>query len=256
MDGARPLIGITMRHELETGRFYLQREYGEAVEAAGGAPVHLSLIPEAGYVESVLERLDGVLLPGSASDVDPLRYGREPHRQLGTVHPLRDETDALVLVASGRRRMPLLAICYGMQAWNVSRGGTLIQDIASEVPGAIKHEQGAPRERPSHRVKFEPESLVARLAGGESALVNSHHHQAVETIGADLRATAWTSDGLAEALEETDGTRWALGVQWHPEVGWEKDRLSQAIFRDFVSAARQYSVQRAVLEEPAPARVR
>ena len=256
MDGERPLIGITMRHELETGRFYLQREYGEAVEAAGGAPVHLSLIPEAAYVESVLERLWGVLLPGSASDVDPLRYGREPHRQLGTVHPLRDETDALVLEASERRRLPLLAICYGMQAWNVSRGGTLIQDIATEVPGAIKHEQGAPRERPSHRVRFEPESLVARLAGGESALVNSHHHQAVETIGADLRATAWTSDGLAEALEETGGTRWALGVQWHPEVGWEKDRLSQAIFRDFVSAARQYSVRKSVLEEPAPVRVR
>ena len=146
--------------------------------------------------------------------------------------------------------MPLLAICYGMQAWNVSRGGTLIQDIASEVPGAIKHEQGAPRERPSHRVKFEPESLVARLAGGESALVNSHHHQALETLGADLRATAWSSDGLAEALEETDGTRWALGVQWHPEVGWEKDRLSQAIFRDFVSAARQYGGRQTVLEEP------
>jgi putative glutamine amidotransferase len=252
----RPLIGITMRHELETGRFYLQREYGEAVEAAGGAPVHLSLIPEAGYVESVLERLDGVLLPGSASDVDPLRYGREPQPRLGTVHPLRDETDALVLEVSGRRGMPLLAICYGMQAWNVSRGGTLIQDIASEIPTAIKHEQGAPRDRPSHRVRFDQGSLIKRLAGGESALVNSHHHQALETIGADLRATAWTSDGLAEALEETGGGRWALGVQWHPEVGWEKDRLSLAIFRDFVSAARQYNGQKSSAEEPASARVR
>ena len=251
MDGTTPLIGITMRHELETGRFYLQREYGEAVEAAGGAPVHLSLIPDAGYVESVLQRLDGVLLPGSASDVDPLRYGREPHRRLGTVHPLRDETDALVLEASERRGMPLLAICYGMQAWNVFRGGTLIQDIASEFPSAIKHEQGAPRERPSHRVKFESGSLIERLAGGESSLVNSHHHQALETIGAELRATAWTSDGLVEALEATDGARWALGVQWHPEVGWEKDRLSLAIFHDVVNAARQYGEQKSSAEEPA-----
>lgn len=256
MDGTRPLIGITMRHELETGRFYLQREYGEAVEAAGGTPVHLSLIPDAGYVESVLLRLDGVLLPGSASDVDPLRYGREPHQRLGTVHPLRDETYALVLEASERQGLPLLAICYGMQAWNVFRGGALIQDIAAEVPSAIKHEQGAPRDRHSHRVKFEPDSLIRRLAGGDSALVNSHHHQALETIGADLRATAWTSDGLVEALEETGGARWALGVQWHPEVGWEKDRLSLAIFRDFVSAALQYSEQKSTAQEPAPARVR
>lgn len=256
MDLQRPLIGITMRHELETGRFYLQREYGEAVEASGGAPVHLSLIPRADYVESVLQRLDGILLPGSASDVDPLRYGHEPHRQLSTVHPLRDETDALVLEISERRKMPLLAICYGMQAWNVSRGGTLIQDIASEVPAAIKHEQGAPRERPSHRVKFERESLIARLAEGETTLVNSHHHQALETIGKGLRATAWTSDGLAEALEETEGLRWALGLQWHPEVGWEKDTLSRAIFKNFVSAALEYNEQRSNDEESTFARVR
>ncbi len=256
MDGTRPLIGITMRHELETGRFYLQREYSEAVEASGGAPVHLALIPNADYIESVLQNLEGILLPGSASDVDPLRYGREPHTRLGSVHPLRDETDALVLEVSERRRMPLLAICYGMQAWNVFRGGTLIQDIASEVSGAIKHEQGAPRERPSHRVRLERESLIAQLSGGEAALVNSHHHQALETIGSDLRATAWTADGLAEALEETRGGRWALGVQWHPEVGWEKDRLSRAIFKDFVAAALQFKEQETSRDEPRPARVR
>jgi len=243
MDGDRPLIGITMRQELETGRFYLASAYSEALEASGGAPVHMALIPRAEYIESVLGRLDGILLPGSASDVDPLRYGKEPHRQLGTVHPLRDETDALVLEIAERRGMPLLAICYGMQAWNVFRGGTLIQDIASEVPSAIKHEQGMPRERPSHRVKFERESLISNLAGGESALVNSHHHQALDTIGANLRATAWTSDGLAETLEETSRERWALGVQWHPEVGWVKDNFARAIFQAFVSAALLYKEQ-------------
>src|SRR5918998_459524 len=129
----RPLVGITLRHEIETERFYLARFYSEALEAAGAAPVHLSLIPRAAYVESVVGRLDAVLLPGSASDVDPARYGREPHKRLGGVHPLRDETEALVLEAAERRRLPLLAICYGMQAWNVSRGGALIQDIESEL---------------------------------------------------------------------------------------------------------------------------
>lgn len=241
MRDERPLIGITMRHELETDRFYLAREYSEAVEAAGGAPVHLSLVPRAGYVGSVLGRLDGVLLPGSASDVDPVRYGREPHRRLGSVHPLRDETDLLILSEVERRGLPLFAICFGMQVWNVARGGTLIQDILSEVPEAIKHEQGAPRGRRSHRVRLLAGSRLAGLAGDEGAAVNSHHHQALETVGGGLRATAWTADGLIEAVEETDAERWALGVQWHPEINWQEDAFATALFADFVAAARAFS---------------
>src|SRR4051812_2687806 len=97
MAGERPRIGITMRLELETDRFYLGRDYSEAVEAAGGLPVHLSLIPHGEYLSEVVRGLDGILLPGSDSDVDPLRYGREPRWGLGSVHPLKDETDLLVL---------------------------------------------------------------------------------------------------------------------------------------------------------------
>ncbi|MGH9966956.1 MAG: gamma-glutamyl-gamma-aminobutyrate hydrolase family protein, partial [Pyrinomonadaceae bacterium] len=150
MQNYRPCIGITMRIELETDRFYLSRHYSEAVEAAGGAPLHISLIPNAEHIAGVIDRLDGVLLPGSDSDVDPLRYGHEPHQTLGSVHAIKDETDLLVLDQIEKRRLPLFAICFGMQILNVSRGGTLIQDISSEVPRAIKHEQGAPRDRPSH----------------------------------------------------------------------------------------------------------
>lgn len=233
----RPLIGITMRQEQETERLYLARFYAEAVEAFGGLPLMLPLIPEPEYVGAAVSRMDGVLLPGSASDVDPLRYGREPHARLGSVHPLRDETDLLVLKEVEARRIPLLAICYGMQVWNVSRGGSLIQDIASQVPSAIKHEQGAPRERPSHRVSIHPESFLRSLAGGESALVNSHHHQALEEIGQGLQATAWTSDGLVEAIEDMREGRWAVGVQWHPELSWEKEAFSGALFKYFVKAS-------------------
>jgi putative glutamine amidotransferase len=226
-----------MRHELETERFYLARFYGEAVAAAGGLPVHISLIPDAEVVGEIVSSLDGVLLPGSASDVDPLLYGSEPHAKLGPVHPLKDQTDLLVLRELEARRLPLLAICFGMQVWNVSRGGSLIQDIASEVPRALKHEQGAPRERPSHRLSIKPESLLGSLKGEVSALVNSHHHQALEKIGEGLEASAWSSDGLVEAVEDTRDGRWALGVQWHPELGWEKDGLSIAIFNSFIKAA-------------------
>ena len=137
--------------------------------------------------------------------------------------------------------MPLLAICFGMQILNVSRGGTLIQDIHSLMPGAIKHEQGAPRERPSHRVRLLPGSLLEGLAGDEQALVNSHHHQAIEKVGTRLVATAWTSDGLVEALEDARPDRFALAVQWHPEMGWKRDDFSLRIFRRFIRAAREFS---------------
>src|SRR5882762_7235856 len=232
----RPRIGITMRLELNTDRFYLSRYYSEAIQAAGGAPVHLSLIPQPEYIAAVMESLDGVLLPGSDSDVDPLRYGAQPHPQLGSVVPVKDETDLLVLEEIERRNVPLFAICFGMQILNVFRGGTLIQDIATQLPNSIKHEQGAPRDRPSHTITLANASMLAALAKAESAVVNSHHHQALENVGEDLQATAWASDGLIEAVEDTRPDRFALGVQWHPELGWQDDELSQKLFNEFVKA--------------------
>jgi putative glutamine amidotransferase len=230
-----------MRQELEKERFYLARDYSEAVEAAGGVPLLIPLIPRMEYLASLVAELDGVLLPGSASDVDPQLYGREPHFRLGEVHPLKDETDASVLSEVERLGLPLLAICFGMQIWNVVRGGALIQDIRAQVPEAIKHEQGAPRTRRSHRVRLLEGSRLAELAGGADALVNSHHHQALETLGSELRATAWTSDGLIEAVEDVRPERWALGVQWHPEIAWEQDEFSNALFAEFVRAAKQFA---------------
>lgn len=237
----RPRIGITMRIELETNRFYLARDYSEAVEAAGGIPVHISLIPNKDYVESVMDNLDGVLLPGSDSDVDPQRYGSEPHVKLGSVHPIKDDTDVLVLEAMAKRGTPLLAICFGMQIFNVTCGGTLIQDIESQVPLAIKHQQGSPRDHRSHRVRLLEGSLLSELAGAESVMVNSHHHQAIETIGNGLIATAWTSDGLIEALESPVDDRFVLAVQWHPEIGWQQDQFSKTLFERFVEASRTFA---------------
>jgi putative glutamine amidotransferase len=237
----RPRIGITMRLELETDRFYLSRHYSEAIEATGANPVHISLIPKRDYISGVMDNLDGVLLPGSDSDVDPLRYGAEPHPNLGSVHPVKDETDLLVLEEIERRRMPLLAICFGMQVLNISRGGTLIQDIPSQLPNAIKHQQGAPRDRPSHSVSLAERSVLCALAPAEPVLVNSHHHQAVDNVGRDLIATAWSSDGLIEALEDSRPERFVVAVQWHPELGWKDDPLSEALFARFIAASSQYA---------------
>lgn len=234
-----------MRIELETDRFYLSRYYSEAIEAAGGTPSHISLIPRREYISSIADGLDGVLLPGSDSDIDPVRYAAEPHPALGNVHPVKDETDMLLLDEVEKRGLPLFAICFGMQALNVHRGGTLIQDIPAQMPAAIKHDQGPPRDRPSHRVRLTPESRLAGLANGDCALVNSHHHQAVETVGRDLVATAWTSDGLVEALEDPRADRYVVGVQWHPELGWNRDPFSQALFTRFIGEAKQSAEIRA-----------
>jgi putative glutamine amidotransferase len=238
----RPRIGITMRIELETNRFYLARHYSEAVESAGGLPVHIPLIPNTDYIAAVMSTIDGLLLPGSDSDMDPLRYGREPHLRLGSVHPEKDATDLLALAEAETRAMPVLAICFGIQSLNVSRGGTLIQDIPSQHIDAIKHEQGAPRDRPSHNVRILEESVLHQLAGAKMVAVNSHHHQAIETLGRELLANAWASDGLVEAVEDPRSDRFVLGVQWHPELGWERDNLSQSLFARFVDESRKFAV--------------
>jgi putative glutamine amidotransferase len=135
---------------------------------------------------------------------------------------------------------------------NVSRGGTLIQDINSQVPDAVKHEQGAPRDRPSHRISLSENTRLSNIGGAVDALVNSHHHQAIESVGANLVATAWATDGVVEALEDPRPDRFIVGVQWHPEIGWQNDLLSQRLFRAFVNeAASARSADLASISTPA-----
>ncbi|MBK7934384.1 MAG: gamma-glutamyl-gamma-aminobutyrate hydrolase family protein [Acidobacteria bacterium] len=233
----RPRIGITTRLEIETRRFYLGRDYSDAVEAHGGVPVLINLIPKEGYINGVLDDLDGILLPGSDSDIDPHYFGEQPHANLGSVVTEKDETDLLVLAEVEKRGLPLFAICFGMQALNVSRGGSLIQDIESQVDGHIKHQQGVPRARNSHHIVVEEGSLLGQMsAGNGNVRVNSHHHQAVGRLGNDLKATARASDGIVECIEDTRDGRFVVGVQWHPELSWADDRLSGKLFETFLRA--------------------
>ena len=238
----RPRIGITMRLELETHRFYLGRDYSEVLEACGAIPLHLSLIPKPDYVREALAGMDGVLLPGSNTDLDPHYYGEDPHHRLGTVIPVKDETDQLVLAEVERRGMPLLAICYGMQALNVSRGETLIQDIESQLPQTIKHEQGIPATRASHKLRVAEDSFLSSLDAVRSSngqlRVNSSHHQAIKDVGNQLNAIAWAGDGVIECIQDVRDERFAIGVQWHPELTAGTDELSIEIFERFVDRCR------------------
>lgn len=230
----KPLIGISMRLELSSDRFYLGRDYSEAIEGLGGIPFHISLIPNQQYISAMMDLVDGILLPGSDSDCDPAMYGEEPLPQLGRIVPEKDRTDALILEEVERRRTPLFAICYGMQALNVSRGGSLIQDIGSQVPNCIRHEQGQPRADNTHSIKIEAGSRLGSLGADSEARVNTHHHQAVKTVGRNLRATAWASDGVIECIEDPREDRYVVGVQWHPELSWRTDRLSNSLFEKFL----------------------
>lgn len=238
----RPRIGITMRLELATRRFYLCRDYGEAVEGASGIPIHISLIPKPEYIAEVLADLDGILLPGSNTDIDPHYYGEEPHHQLGTVIPEKDETDMLVLAEAERLNLPFLGICFGMQALNVFRGGTLIQDIESQLPKSIKHEQGAPAHRNSHSLKIAKGNILSELAavkGAKGAIrVNSSHHQAVAKVGKNLKAIAWAKDGVIEGIQDKRKNRFVLGVQWHPEISAGHDDISREIFELFIDKCK------------------
>jgi len=227
-----------MRLDLDTRRFYLGRDYSEAVEAAGAMPVHIPLIPKKDYIDSLVADLDGIFLPGSDSDVDPSRFGEEPHPKLKNVVPEKDQTDLLVLDAAERLGLPVLGICFGMQVLNVSRGGTLVQDIDSQIESGLKHDQGRPLDRHSHSIEIDRESILGSLStvstNGSSLRVNSHHHQAIGKVGRNLKPVAWAKDGVIECIQDERPDRFVLGVQWHPELAWDRDPLSKNIFDRFV----------------------
>jgi putative glutamine amidotransferase len=234
----RPKIGITTRLELDSGRFYLDRRYSEAVEMSGGLPVMIPLIPEEGYIESLFAQIDGLLLPGSNTDIDPAYYNEEPDPALGTVIPEKERTDLLALKYAFEKGIPVLAICFGMQVLNVFCGGSLIQDLRSEGIDAVKHDQGVPYERNSHSVRIDHGLILKSFSSVAEAhgeiRVNSSHHQAVRNIGSGLAAVGYSSDGVVEAIEGVDDGHWVLGVQWHPEMTFSFDPVSKEIFKIFV----------------------
>lgn len=234
----RPVIGITAyAQDAKWGVWHVPAvliplSYVDAVEGAGGRAV---LIPptEVGIAET-LEALDGVVFSGGA-DVDPSRYGAEPHPQTDTPQTRRDAGEMALLEAALERDMPVLAICRGFQLLNVARGGDLIQHLPEEV-GHDEHKQ-VPGEFAVHPVEVKEGTRLAALVGQRSD-VTSHHHQALGRVGEGLVETAWAADGTLEAVEDPD-QRFTVGVQWHPEAGEDA-----ALFEALVAEARQYRAGR------------
>jgi putative glutamine amidotransferase len=219
-------------------RFYLRKQYSEAIVHAGGSPVLIPLIPDKAFADALTADLDGIVLSGSNSDVAPHRYRQEPHPQVGSVLTRRDQTDLLLLEGVFKKRKPLLAICFGIQILNVFLGGTLWQDIPSQIKDAVQHDQTSSEDYHSHSLRIKSGSLLYSLARYSEIRVNSYHHQAIRDLSRKLIPVASSPDGIVEAVELRTKRQFLIGVQWHPEIGWETDSLSQNIFGCFVEAAK------------------
>jgi putative glutamine amidotransferase len=220
-------------------------EYAVAVEAAGGEPVKVALTHSVAELKEMARQADGILLPGSGADIDPVHYGHGREPASANPDPLREQTDRALFEAAEETKKPLLGICFGTQSMNVYYGGTLVQDC-SPVP--VNHRAGR-AVAVAHAVQFSQDSRLGRIlqqAGESTAVddefarvpVNSSHHQAIASPGDSLRVVArCPEDAVIEAVEGSDTKHWLIGVQWHPERTVGTSASSRAIFTDFLKAA-------------------
>jgi putative glutamine amidotransferase len=242
-EATRSWIGIVAYH-LPPGRvsrwlvggYGVPENYVDAIRRAGGRPV---LFPPGGdaAADELLERVDGLVLVGGG-DVEPSRYGGSADATTYGVEPDRDALEIQLLRAADAHGAATLAICRGMQVMNVAFGGSLIAHLPDR-PGMVEHGTPSGEDHRTHPVKTAPDSLLAAATGGDILECSTHHHQGVEELGERLVATAWSDDGLVEAIERPGG--WMLGVQWHPEDTADRDPAQQRLFDSLVERARRKS---------------
>jgi putative glutamine amidotransferase len=246
----RPLIVVTTTlgpggtHNLPSVR--LNAQYLSAIEEPGGTALLLTPAHHPASVGRMVGEAHGLVLTGG-EDVAPALYGQEPHPELGTVIPARDETEIAALWAALQRGIPILAICRGMQLLNVALGGTLFQDLPSQRAGGLLHEQEAPVTHRWHRGSVKPGSGLEAIFGAGELSINSFHHQGVDRLASSLEATVWAEDGLVEGFEGKDHP-WLYGVQWHPERGEAESARNEndpdrRLFRAFVQAATEFAAR-------------
>ncbi len=240
----KPLIGCTTYHKtteqdppLEI--IGLMPSYIEAITAAGGLPVMIPLGLDADTLHAILQRVDGVLLPGGG-DMHPAAYQANGGNKCYGIDEDRDRVEVLVAQTAVSTNTPLFAICRGIQVLNVALGGTLWEDIESEMPNAMAHDhyRKLPRNYLAHTVDIAPNSHLAQLMDARETAVNSLHHQGIRDLAPDLTPTATAADGLIEAVE-IPGHPFVLGVQWHPENLIHDVPQMLSLFKGLVDAAQR-----------------
>lgn len=221
------------------GGYGLPRPYIDALHRAGLQPVILPAVAAADAdPDGILAPFAGLLLAGGG-DIEPARYGAVPHPSEYGIDGERDDLELDLARAALATRVPVLAICRGLQVVNVACGGTLWQHLP-EVEGVDVHGDPTALRSTRHDVDVRPASRLAEAVGRDRVLgCVSHHHQGVAKVGAGLEPAAWAGDGLVEALEPADGDGWLVAVQWHPEVTAGDDPVQQRLFDAFAEQARR-----------------
>ena len=220
-----PIIGISAYSE--DGRCQVNMTYVNSIRMAGGVPVVIPVTGDDAQIAAIIETIDGLVMTGG-EDFDPLKwFGEEPVRGLGEVVPARDDYDVKLIRAAVAKGIPVLGICRGEQLMAVAFGGSLWQDIPSQIPSSyVKHRQSPTSGAyGTHSIDIEKGSALARILGKEKAVVNSFHHQAIKDVPQGFKVVARSADGIIEAVERSgrirgheDAGAWILGVQFHPEV--------------------------------------
>lgn len=230
-----PLIGITPMFDHLDNKSFVKYGYQEAVIEAGGIPIIIPITSRKDILYHIFLKLDGIILTGG-SDVDPKYFNQEPSIGTNDISPIRDEMEIYLSQQAIKHNKPIFGICRGCQVLNVSMGGSIYQDIYSETPTTLKHCQNAPKWYATHDINIVEGSIHEKLFKAPKIRVNSFHHQAIKDLASGFIISAYASDGIIEAIEYNQCS-FCVGVQYHPELMWEKERKFLHLFIQLIKSS-------------------
>ena len=233
----KPIIGTFSLVEDDGVLSSIRNDYVSAIVKSGGIEVALPYTEDVQIIKEFIESCDGILFTGGV-DIDPKYYGETNGGKVVVTSRYRDTLEMLAISEVVKTDKAVLGICRGCQMMNVGLGGTLIQDIPSEVDTTLIHRQGEPHSSPSHQITIHRDSMLFETIKEERIGVNSLHHQSVKNLGKGLEIVAIADDGVVEAICDKN-KKLFLGVQWHPERSYETEESSRAIFKAFVDACKK-----------------
>ena len=230
-----PKIGLIVNIDNDL-KLNMYGDYGRAIEMSGGLPLALPYIEDEELIDAFIEICDGFLFTGGA-DIDPKYYGETQKDACGEVEFARDKLESIVMRKALLSNKPIFGICRGLQMINVAMGGTLYQDIPTQLETDVLHRQKEDKYEPSHPIFVEKDTPLFHLVNKDVMLGNSFHHQGIKRLAMGLKVMARASDGIIEAVYAPDKT-FLRAYQWHPERLY-KDSDNKAMFDEFISACKK-----------------